>query len=581
MAYGLPTRGQADWDDEINNSIEAVKASADSALSKAIVAESKATQAQADVTGAVARVETISGLKGEDAAMTDIDANPLSQFRQQNDARLSATYAAKPSSNVIDDEVGDGNALAQHTASFGQAGQKARVMSGNSTTAIGYVALADGAYTGVASAAVGTLAGQYATTGSNLCFVGYRAGGGVTTAAYATYTGSWSGAFPSGAYNTGFGGRALGGPNPPRDATNTTQIDGADLATWKDTTPIGARNVAVGYEALTTIGSGNDNVAVGYEAAGGIGAQLTISAMTVSGTTVTVTVSDAGGLVVGEPIAFFGTIEGFTENAPEVGKLYNVTSKTGNDFTYEQNPAPVGTYSSGGYVLGGVITGSNNVAAGSFALYQNQRGSNNVAVGYYALKNADVGSSSVAVGYAALASQKNAANNVAIGTNAGTNVTTGGTNVFVGRDAGLTVTTDNATTTATGQVVIGYQAGQGSATAVSQITAVGHRAVANGSWATAIGANTSAGGSGAIANGCVAIGTDNTGAGAQATAANEFALGTANHNVRVAGYLRLDREQTTVGAAGAASALPTAPTKYLSVKDSTGTEYVFPVYAKA
>lgn len=38
-------------------------------------------------------------------------------------------------------------------------------------------------------------------------------------------------------------------------------------------------------------------------------------------------------------------------------------------------------------------------------------------------------------------------------------------------------------------------------------------------------------------------------------------------------------EQTTVGAAGAASALPATPTKYLKVVDSAGTTYVIPAYA--
>lgn len=40
-------------------------------------------------------------------------------------------------------------------------------------------------------------------------------------------------------------------------------------------------------------------------------------------------------------------------------------------------------------------------------------------------------------------------------------------------------------------------------------------------------------------------------------------------------------EQTTVGAAGAASALPATPTKYLKVKDSAGTTLVVPAYAAA
>ncbi len=38
-------------------------------------------------------------------------------------------------------------------------------------------------------------------------------------------------------------------------------------------------------------------------------------------------------------------------------------------------------------------------------------------------------------------------------------------------------------------------------------------------------------------------------------------------------------QQTTVGAAGGASALPATPTKYLKVKDSAGTTYVVPAYA--
>lgn len=40
-------------------------------------------------------------------------------------------------------------------------------------------------------------------------------------------------------------------------------------------------------------------------------------------------------------------------------------------------------------------------------------------------------------------------------------------------------------------------------------------------------------------------------------------------------------EQTTVGAAGGASALPATPTKFLKVKDSAGTTLVIPAYAAA
>ena len=37
--------------------------------------------------------------------------------------------------------------------------------------------------------------------------------------------------------------------------------------------------------------------------------------------------------------------------------------------------------------------------------------------------------------------------------------------------------------------------------------------------------------------------------------------------------------QTTVGAAGGASALPATPTKYVKIKDNAGTTFVIPVYA--
>lgn len=54
-------------------------------------------------------------------------------------------------------------------------------------------------------------------------------------------------------------------------------------------------------------------------------------------------------------------------------------------------------------------------------------------------------------------------------------------------------------------------------------------------------------------------------------------------SVDVNGFLKwaAGKEQTTVGAAGAASALPATPTKYLQVKDSAGTTYVIPAYAAA
>lgn len=46
MAYGLPARGQQNWDDELNNSIEALRADVESTVSKAAVAASNAAYAR-------------------------------------------------------------------------------------------------------------------------------------------------------------------------------------------------------------------------------------------------------------------------------------------------------------------------------------------------------------------------------------------------------------------------------------------------------------------------------------------------------------------------------------------------------
>lgn len=66
-----------------------------------------------------------------------------------------------------------------------------------------------------------------------------------------------------------------------------------------------------------------------------------------------------------------------------------------------------------------------------------------------------------------------------------------------------------------------------------------------------------------------------------------FSVDTTNGYVIVNGELQTGlikwvspaNEQTTVGAAGSASAPPATPTKYLRVKDSTGSILVIPAYA--
>ena len=152
---------------------------------------------------------------------------------------------------------------------------------------------------------------------------------------------------------------------------------------------------------------------------------------------------------------------------------------------------------------------------------------------------------------------------VAVGTDAG-GLSRSGSNTFIGSRAGHTPggIIANASTTGAGQTLVGFQTGQSTATPVGFITAIGYRTTV-------------------AAAGGVSIGTSASGVGAAATAQDEIALGTAVHTTRIRGYLQVDRSQTTVGAAGAAAALPATPSKYLIVKDSAGTEFIVPAYAKA
>jgi len=439
---------------------------------------------------------SVAGLATDEIMATKV-ADPASLTQ----AAGNAVWVAR-GVNILDDGT------TAHAAFFGL-GNSTRLMSNGGNTGLGYFVFKDGAYTGLASVAVGSTAGMRATTGNNLTFVGYQAGAAVTTGNEVTYVGSYTGFQNSGFDNTGIGSRALCGPNNNIPAAT------------------GTGNTAVGREALATLSTGINNTAVGVMAGGGQGPQIPVTGVTYSGTTVTVTLGDASGLVVGSTI-FFGGITGFTTNNPN--GFYVITGIAGNQVTVTVTSPPTGTYGSGGIALGGALSGNNNVSMGYQAAFNNQRGSSNIAVGNYALQAADIGNHNIGVGHAALQYVTNATSNIAIGSSAGFGVTTGNQNTFLGYWAGLTATIANKTTTASGQTVIGYQAGQGSTFQGVHIVAVGSSALASGHYATSVGHLANADGSGAVAIGC-----DSSGTGASAAAANSFVLGTANHRYKMPG----------------------------------------------
>lgn len=245
-----------------------------------------------------------------------------------------------------------------------------------------------------------------------------------------------------------------------------------------------------------------------------------------------------------------------------------------------QSSKPAATFGVGAAEVRAPLTTSLGIGA-SVHRYLLASASSNTGVGMGAQAALTSGSGNTGLGAQAQQALTTGLNNVGLGSNAQNALTSGATNVGVGSSAQQGITngisntaighqsqyapnnvTGNATTSGIGQTSVGFQSGQGSATQRNYILTLGFKATADG-------------------NGAVAIGTDSGGVGAAAVAANEIALGTANHTTRVRGKLRLDQDQTTVGAAGAASALPATPTKYLLIQDSTGTDYVVPAYAKA
>lgn len=100
MAYGLPTHGQPNWDDEVNNSIESVRGDAARAQSTADAAQSSAAQAATDATKAKADAAQALDFtkKPTDDQITSVVTDTTSVARQN----LDAAYAAKSTQATVE-----------------------------------------------------------------------------------------------------------------------------------------------------------------------------------------------------------------------------------------------------------------------------------------------------------------------------------------------------------------------------------------------------------------------------------------------------------------------------------------------
>lgn len=276
------------------------------------------------------------------------------------------------------------------------------------STALGYQAGVDH---GTSNVVVGYQAGLDTSTGANCVMIGYQAGA-------STY----------GSRNTFVGYRvAYNGPAP-----GTTGTD----------------NVAIGHEALSTLGEGSHNICLGTNA----GYRL---------------IAGTGNVAIGSNVFGYTGGDNVTSGY-NTGIGYNALNKltTGAGNFAAGYAAMFNTVSSSyctviGYEAGLSLTsGSHNVAIGQEALYLAQTVAGNVAIGYRAART------SVAGGVTAIGHE-------AFGVNAGTHG--GQYSVAVGVQAGYRI----GTGTDEGNVLIGYQAGYGNATpaAATYNVAIGYQSL--------------------------------------------------------------------------------------------------------
>ncbi len=178
----------------------------------------------------------------------------------------------------------------------------------------------------------------------------------------------------------------------------------------------GARNTALGLQALANITTGFNNTASGYRAlySNTTGRYNTASgnqALTSNTTGITNTASGYR--------ALYSNTTGLSNTASGVQALYANT--TGGFNT-----------ASGVRALTSNTTGSNNTASGYRALLFNTTGGGNTASGYRALYSNTTGIRNTASGYRALYYNTTGSLNIAIGNRAGSNLTTGNFNIAIG-----------------------------------------------------------------------------------------------------------------------------------------------------
>jgi len=127
-------------------------------------------------------------------------------------------------------------------------------------------------------------------------------------------------------------------------------------------------------------------------------------------------------------------------------------------------------------VLTSLTSGSDNVAVGSYAMNELTSGTLGIAIGYGTLQHTTTGGYNVGIGVNALTKTNNI-ENIGIGFSALAENTTGAYNIGIGSDTGVTGTPANVNVSGNYNTWIGYFAGPGTPTQLSNATAIGNGAV--------------------------------------------------------------------------------------------------------
>lgn len=299
-------------------------------------------------------------------------------------------------------------------------------------------------------------------------------------------------------------------------------------------TTTGSMNVGIGNDALKANLTGTRNIGIGNSAggattSGGNNIAIGVNALA-SGTTGSMNVA----------IGYAALKANTTNGSVAIGEE-SLTAATG----------AVPNTAVGYFALRALTTGAGNVAMGEKAMEKLTTGDTNTAVGQLCMSNLTTGIQNVAVGHGALYGLTVGLYNTAVGMEAGHRD-------FAGTAADVIFGDYNTH--------LGYRCSVALGTDPSYTTGLGSGASMGADYATALGVKTSATGAGSVA-----LGTDSTGTGASTATADELALGTTLHRVRVAGSLNI-AQRTPTGSADALGAVGdiTTDDNYIYAKTATG-----------